>query len=130
MKADVRERGYYEKNALPSVPVATSMLTEAQWQGCISSEREDRRISQLLAAVSAGVLMTRVQDAASYGLDAKHRRDPTDQRSLLGRILVYTSRFCRRALARDLRASRRPGEIDLIVLQAGNQPVFSLVLGA
>jgi tetratricopeptide (TPR) repeat protein len=129
MKADVREHGYYEKNALPSVPVATSMLTEAQWQGCISSEREDRRISQLLAAVSAGVLMTRVQDAASYGLDAKHRRDPTDQRSLLGRILVYISRFVGVPLPAIYAPPDAPGEIDLIVLQAGNQPVFSLVLG-
>ena len=129
MKADVRERGYYEKNALPSVPVATSMLTEAQWQGCIFSEREDRRISQLLAAVSAGVLMTRVQDAASYGLDAKHRRDPTDQKSLLGRILVYTSRFVGVPLPAIYAPPNAPGEIDLIVLQAENQPVFSLVLG-
>jgi hypothetical protein len=129
MKADVRERGYYEKNALPSVPVATSMLTEAQWQGCISSEREDRRISQLLAAVSAGVLMTRVQGAASYGLDPKHRRDPTDQRSLLGRILVYISRFVGVPLPAIYAPPNAPGEIDLVVVQEGNQPAFSLVLG-
>jgi tetratricopeptide (TPR) repeat protein len=129
MKADVRERGYYEKNALPSVPMAASMLTEAQWQGCISSEREDRRISQLLAAVSASVLMTRVQDAASYGLNPKHRRDPTDQRSLLGRILVYVSRFVGVPLPAIYAPPDAPGEIDLVVLQAGNQPLFSLVLG-
>ncbi len=129
MKADVRERGYYENNALPSVPVATSMLTEAQWQGCISSAREDRRISQLLAAVSAGVLMSRVQDAAAYGLQPSHRRDPTDQRSLLGRIFVYVSRFIGVPLPAVYAPPSAPGEIDLVVLQEGSQPVLAFVLG-
>jgi len=129
MKADVRERGYYENNALPSVPLATSMLTEAQWQGCILSAREDRRISQLLAAVSAAVLMTRVQDAASYGLDPCYRQDPNDQRSLLGRILVYTSRFIGVPMPAVYAPPGAPGEIDLVVLQDGNQPVLAFVLG-
>jgi hypothetical protein len=129
MKADVRERGYYENNALPSVPVATSMLTEAQWQGCISSAREDRRISQLLAAVSAGVLMSRVRDAAAYGLQPGHRRDPTDQRSLLGRILVYISRFVGVPLPAVYSPPNAPGEIDLVVLQEGAQPLLAFVLG-
>ena len=129
MKADVRERAYYENNALATVPVATSVLTEAQWLGCISSAREDRRISQLLAAVSAGVLMTRGQDAASYGLDPSHRRDPTDQRSLLGRILVYVSRFIGVPLPSVYAPPGAPGEIDLVVLQEGSQPVLSFVLG-
>ncbi|MGO9290882.1 MAG: tetratricopeptide repeat protein [Polyangia bacterium] len=129
MKADVRERGYYEKNALPSVPVASSMLTEAQWQSCISCEREDRRISQVLAAVSAGVLMTRVQDAASYGLEPRHRRDPTDQRSLLGRILVYISRFTGVPLPTIYAPPGAPGEIDLVVLQGGHRPALAFVLG-
>jgi hypothetical protein len=129
MKADVRERGYYENNALPSVPLATSMLTEAQWQGCISSAREDRGISQLLAAVSAGVLMSRVQDAASYGLDSSYRQKSTDQRSLLGRILVYVSRFIGVPLPAVYAPPGAPGEIDLVVLLEGNQPVLSFVLG-
>ena len=129
MKADVRERGYYENNALPSVPVATSMLTEAQWQGCISSAREDRRVSQLLAAVSAGVLMSRVRDAAAYGLQPGHRRDPTDQRSLLGRILVYISRFVGVPLPAVYSPPNAPGEIDLVVLQEGAQPLLAFVLG-
>jgi hypothetical protein len=129
MKADVRERTYYENNALPSVPMATSMLTEAQWQGCISSEREDRRISQVLAAVSAGVLVTRAQDAASYGLASRHRREPTEQRSLLGRILVYVSRFIGVPLPPVYAPPGAPGEIDIVVLQEGTQPVLSFVLG-
>ena len=129
MKADVRERTYYEDNALPSVPMATSMLTEAQWQGCISSEREDRRISQVLAAVSAGVLVTRAQDAASYGLASRHRREPTEQRSLLGRILVYVSRFIGVPLPPVYTPPGAPGEIDIVVLQEGTQPVLSFVMG-
>ena len=129
MKADVRERTYYENNALPSVPVATSILTEAQWQGSLSSQREDRRISQLLAAVSAGVLVTRAQSAASYGLDSRHRRNPTEQRSLLGRILVYVSRFIGVPLPPVYMPPGAAGEIDLVVLQEGNQPMLSFVLG-
>ena len=129
MKADVRERAYYENNALPSVPLATSMLTEAQWQGCISAAREDRRISQLMAAVSAGVLMSRVQDAASYGLNPSHRQNPAEQRSLLGRILAYVSRFIGVPLPAVYAPAGAPGEIDLVVLLEGNQPVLSFVLG-
>jgi tetratricopeptide (TPR) repeat protein len=129
MKADVRERAYYENNALPSVPMATSMLTEAQWQGSVSSAREDRRISQLLAAVSAGVLMSRVRDAASYGLNPGDRRDATDQKSLLGRILVYISRFIGVPLPSVYAPPGAPGEIDLVILQEGSQPVLSFVLG-
>jgi tetratricopeptide (TPR) repeat protein len=129
MKADVRERAYYENNALPSVPMATSMLTEAQWQGCISSAREDRRISQLLAAVSAAVLMSRVRDASAYGLQPSYRHDPAEQKSLLGRILAYISRFIGVPLPVVYAPPGAPGEIDLVILQDGAQPVLSFVLG-
>jgi hypothetical protein len=129
MKADLRERTYYRNNALPSLPLTSSMLTEAQWQGAICSAREDRRISQLLAAVSAGVLMTRVREAASYGLKPSDRRDPTDQRSLLGRILVYVSRFIGVPLPAVYAPPGAPGEIDLVILQEEGRPVFSFVFG-
>ncbi|HEX7598670.1 MAG TPA: hypothetical protein VF518_10685, partial [Polyangia bacterium] len=128
-KADNRERAYYRNNALPSLPLTASSLTEAQWQGGICSPREDRRISQLLAAVSSGVLLTRVKDAASYGLRPSDRRDPTDQRSILGRILVYISRFVGVPLPAVYAPPGAPGEIDLVLVQEDGRPVFSFVLG-
>jgi hypothetical protein len=73
--------------------------------------------------------MSRVQDAASYGLNPGHRQNPAEQRSLLGRILAYVSRFIGVPLPAVYAPPGSPGEIDLVVLLEGNQPVLSFVLG-
>jgi tetratricopeptide (TPR) repeat protein len=128
-KADARERSYYERNALPSVPMARGGLTEAQWQAGLCSPREDRRISQIFAAVSSAVLMSRVREPASYGLQPSHRRDSTDQRTMMGRLLVYLSGFVGVPVPAVYAPPDAPGEIDLIMLQEGGRALPALVMG-
>jgi len=129
MKADVRERAYYENNVLRSVPMATSALTEAQWQSAIVSESGDGRISQVMAALGAGVLMTRARVAASYGLDARYRCDPNNPGSLLERILVYGSRFIGVPTPALFAPPGAPGDLDLVILREGDQILPAFVVG-
>ena len=129
MKADARERSYYEKNALPSVPMARSRLTETQWQAGLMSPREDRRISQIFAAVSSAVLLSRVREPSSYGLQPGHRRDATNQRTMMGRLLVYLSEFVGVPMPAVYAPPGAPGEVDLIILQEGGKAVPALVMG-
>jgi tetratricopeptide (TPR) repeat protein len=128
-EADPRERSYYEKNALPSVPMARGGLTEAQWQAGLCSTREDRRISQIFAAVSSAVLLSRAREPASYGLSPSDRRDSTDQRTMMGRLLVYLSGFVGVPVPAVYAPPDAPGEIDLIMLQEDGKAVPALVMG-
>lgn len=129
LKADVDERAYHESGVLLGVPVAANALTEALWQSAIVSGCEDRRISQVLAAVSAGVLLTRARDAASYGLDSRHRCDPNTPRSLVERTLSYGSRFIGVPTPALFAPPGAPGEMDLVILREGSQIVPAFVVG-
>jgi len=45
--------------ALAGVPLAKAQVSEGLWQGWVCTPRQDRRISQVLAAVSGGVTISR-----------------------------------------------------------------------
>jgi len=128
-RADARERAFYEGNAPKGIPLAKSVLTEKQWQGHLCSSRDNHMISQVLAAVTPGVIMARAKDAAAHGIDATHRAQLEGDPSFVSRLLDYVSRLIGVPLPPIYVPPGAPGEIDLVVLLEGEQPVPALVLG-
>ena len=128
-RADPHERAFYESNAPKGIALAKSVLTEKQWQGRLCSSRDNHMISQVLAAVAPGVIMARAKDAAAYGIDPQHRAQLDGDPSFVSRLLDYVSRFIGVPLPAIYVPPGAPGEIDLIVLLEGEQPVPALVLG-
>jgi hypothetical protein len=86
-------------------------------------------ISQVLAAVAPGVITARAKDAAAHGIDPKHRAQLEGDSSFVSRLLVYVSRLIGVPLPAIYVPPGAPGEIDLVVLLEGEQPVPALVLG-
>jgi tetratricopeptide (TPR) repeat protein len=128
-KADPRERAFYEGNAPRGIPLAKSVLTEKQWQGRLCSSRDNHMISQVLAAVTPGVIMARAKDASAYGIDPKYRAKLEGDPSFISRLLNYISRLIGVPLPPIYVPPGAPGEIDLVVMLEDGKPVPSLVLG-
>jgi tetratricopeptide (TPR) repeat protein len=128
-RADPRERAFYEGNAPKGIPLAKSVLTEKQWQGRLCSSRDNHMISQVLGAVVPGVIMARAKDTTAHGIDPKHRASLEGDPSFVSRLLVYVSRLIGVPLPAIYVPPGAPGEIDLVVLLEGEQPVPALVLG-
>jgi hypothetical protein len=128
-KADPRERAFYEGNAPRSIPLAKSVLTEKQWQGRLCSSRDNHMISQVLAAVSPGVIMARAKDISAYGIDPKYRAKLEGDPSFISRLLEYISRLIGVPLPAIFVPPGAPGEIDLVVLLEDGKPSPALVLG-
>jgi tetratricopeptide (TPR) repeat protein len=128
-KADPRERAFYEGNAVRGVALATSVLTEKQWQGRLCSSRDNHLLSQVLAAVAPGVIMARAKDASAYGIVPKYRAMLDGDPSFVSRLLVYISRLIGVPLPAIYVPPGAPGEIDLVVLLEDGAPVPALVLG-
>ncbi len=128
-KANTHERAYYERGASAEIPVARTYLSEKLWQGRICPSRENRLISQVMAAVAPGVITARAKEAASYGIDLHHAIDPNTDASFVSRLLVYVSRLIGVPLPAIYAPPGAPGEIDLLVLLNDARPVPAFVLG-
>ncbi len=129
MKANAQEKAFYGQHALPGVPLAKAGLSEGLWQGWVCSPLQDRRISQVLAAVSAGVTMSRAKEPQACGLDISQRVDLTRDSSSVSQILVYVSRLIGVALPAVYVPPTAPDEIDLVILLEGKQVLPAFVLG-
>jgi tetratricopeptide (TPR) repeat protein len=129
MKANTQEKAFYAQHALPGVPLAKAGLSEGLWQGWVCTPRQDRRISQLLAAVSGGVTISRAKDAQAWGLDISHRVDLTRDNSSVSQILAYVSRLIGVSLPAVYVPPTAPDEIDLVILLEGKQVLPAFVLG-
>jgi len=129
MKANAQEKALYGQHALPGVPLAQAVLSEGLWQGWVCSPRQDRRISQVLAAVSGGVAMSRAKPAQAFGLDVSQRVDLARDNSSVSQILAYVSRLIGVPLPAVYVPPTAPDEIDLVILLEGNQVVPAFVLG-
>ena len=129
MKANAQEKEFYGQHALPGVPLAKAGLNEGLWQGWVCSPQQDRRISQVLATVSAGVTMSRAKEPQACGLDLSQRVDLTRDNSSVSQILVYVSRLIGVALPAVYVPPTAPDEIDLVILLEGKQVLPAFVLG-
>jgi tetratricopeptide (TPR) repeat protein len=128
-KANAHERAYYERGASAGVPVSRTFLTEKLWQGRICPARENRLISQVMAAVAPGVITARAKEAASHGIDIHRYIDPDTDPSFVSRLLVYVSRLIGVPLPAIYAPPGAPGEIDLVILLNDTRPVPAFVLG-
>jgi tetratricopeptide (TPR) repeat protein len=129
MKANAQEKALYSQHAMPGVPLAQAGLTEALWQGWVCRSGQDRRISQVLAAVSGGVTVSRAKEARALGLDVSMRVDLTRDTSSVSQILAYVSRLIGVALPAVYVPPTAPDEIDLVILLDGKQVLPAFVLG-
>jgi hypothetical protein len=129
MKANAQEKAFYGQHAMPGVPLAQAGLSEALWQGWVCSPGQDRRISQVLAAVSGGVTVSRAKEAQAYGLDRSMRVDLTKDNSSVSQILAYVSRLIGVTLPAVYVPPTAPDEIDLVILLEGKQVFPTFVLG-
>jgi hypothetical protein len=129
MKANAQEKAFYGQHALPGVPLAKAGLSEGLWQGWVCSPEQDRRISQVLAAVSGGVTMSRAKEPQACGLDISQRVDLTRDNSSVSQILAYVSRLIGVALPAVYVPPTAPDEIDLVILLEGKQVLPAFVLG-
>jgi hypothetical protein len=73
--------------------------------------------------------MARAKDAAAHGIDPRHRAQLDGDPSFVSRLLDYVSRLIGGPLPDIYVPPGAPGEIDLVVLLEGEQPVPALVLG-
>lgn len=128
-KANTHERAYYERGATAGVPVARTVLTEKIWQGRICPSRENRLISQVMAAVAPGVITARAKEASSFGIDVRLSINPEMDSSFVSRLLVYVSRLIGVPLPAIYAPPGASGEIDLVVLLNEDRPVPAFVLG-
>ena len=129
MKANAQEKALYGQHALPGVPLAQAVLSEGLWQGWVCSPRQDRRISQVLAAVSGGVAMSRAKPAQAFGLDVSSAGRSARDNSSVSQILAYVSRLIGVPLPAVYVSPTAPDEIDLVILLEGNQVVPRLSSG-
>jgi len=129
MKANAQEKAFYGQHALPGVPLASAGLNEGLWQGWVCSPAQDRRISQVLAAVSGGVTISRAKELQAYGLDISQRVDLTRDNSSVSQILGYVSRLIGVPLPAVFVPPTAPDEIDLAIIIEGKQVVPAFVLG-
>jgi hypothetical protein len=129
MKANAQEKDFYGQHAMPGVPLAQAGLSEALWQGWVCSPGQDRRISQVLAAVSGGVTVSRAKEAQSYGLDRSMRVDLAKDNSSVSQILAYVSRLIGVTLPAVYVPPTAHDEIDLVILLEGKQVFPTFVLG-
>jgi tetratricopeptide (TPR) repeat protein len=129
MKANAQEKDFYGQHAMPGVPLAQAGLSEALWQGWVCSPGQDRRISQVLAAVSGGVTVSRAKEAQAYGLDRSMRVDLTKDNSSVSQILAYVSRLIGVSLPAVYVPPTAHDEIDLVILLEGQQVFPTFVLG-
>ncbi len=129
MKANAQEKAFYGQHALPGVPLAKAGLSEGLWQGWVCSPAQDRRISQVLAAVSAGVTMSRAKEPQTCGLDISQRVDLTRDNSSVSQILAYVSRLIGVPMPAVYVPPTAPDEIDLVIVLEGKQVIPAFVLG-
>jgi golgin subfamily B member 1 len=129
MKANTQEKAFYGQHALPGVPLAKAALNEGLWQTSVCNPRQDWRISQVLAAVSSGVSMSRAKDAQTYGLDVSQRVNLSQDRSSVSQILNYTSQLIGVPLPAVFVPPTAPDEIDLVILLEGKQVFPAFILG-
>ncbi|HJX54019.1 MAG TPA: hypothetical protein VJ801_14730 [Polyangia bacterium] len=129
MKANAQEKAFYGQYAMPGIPLAKAELSESLWQGWVCDPRQDRRISQVLAAVSGGVTISRARQAQALGLDISQRVDLTRDTSSVSQILAYVSRLIGVPLPAVYVPPTAPDEIDLVILLEGKQVLPAFVLG-
>ena len=129
MKANAQEKAFYGQHAMPGVPLAKAGLNESLWQGWVCSPGQDRRISQVLAAVSASIAMSRAREAQALGLNLDQRVDLAQDNSSVSQILAYVSRLIGVPLPAIYVPPTAPDEIDLVVLLEGKQVLPAFVLG-
>jgi tetratricopeptide (TPR) repeat protein len=129
LKADAQERAFYERNALPGVPLAGAALNETLWQRAVCDGAEDRRLSALFAAIGPSLAVARAREAQAWGIDPSSRVDLTTDRSSVGQILVYASRLTGVPLPAVYVPATAPGELDMVPVRELQHVAASFVLG-
>jgi golgin subfamily B member 1 len=129
MKANAQEKAFYVQHALPGVPLAKAGLNEGLWQGSVSSASRDWRISQILAAVSAGVAMSRAREPQTVGLDISVQVDLANDRSSVSQILTYASQLIGVPLPSVYVPPTAQKDIEQLVLMVNGQVLPAFVLG-
>lgn len=129
LKADAQERAFYERNALPGVPLAGAGLNEALWQRAVCDGAEDRRLSALFATIGPSLAVARAREAQAWGIDPSSRVDLTTDRSSVGQILVYASRLTGVPLPAVYVPATAPGDLDMVPVREPQHVAASFVLG-
>lgn len=111
--ASDNERAAYERHAGRPFARPRAGLNEDVWQRVIYHPSEDRRICQVLAAVSPSVALVRAKEAKAWALDERKRIDPATDPSLVARLVAYASGVLGVAAPALYVHPEVPGEIDL-----------------
>jgi tetratricopeptide (TPR) repeat protein len=89
-QADTQERQWYERMAARPLPRPRAAASEEMWLRGLYHPREDRRLSQLFAAVVPTVIPLHAKDARGLGLDER-LRVPDGDPSTLSQLTSYAS---------------------------------------
>jgi tetratricopeptide (TPR) repeat protein len=126
-QADAQERQWYERLAGRPLASPRASVSEEMWQRALYHPREDRRLSQLFAAVLPTVIPLHAKDPRGLGLDER-LRVPDEDPSMLSQLTSYASALLgvgRPALYMD---PRRVG-LEPMTVTAEGRLVPSLAVG-
>lgn len=92
-QATPKEAAFVSSHASPGLLLPRGALTEEAWQRAVTSPAVDRRISQVLAAVTPAVATVRGKEPKHWGLREQDRLDPEASDDLIAQVVSYASRL-------------------------------------
>lgn len=89
--AEPDEEGFYKKHRRREPAAAAEVVSHELWARNLMHHEQDALLTDIFATITPAVIAMRSQPLASFGLDAKDKRDPENDDADMARTLHYAA---------------------------------------